>query len=179
MCRSSRSRKPAELRRPVVVVACLIVGLSLGCGGSDGLTTDGGGPGGGDAGALQLFIGTWHPTTGSLTLTCAGQAQTDTNPTDTIWEKGTTSDLLQPPDSSGCTFLANASGRTAVGVPNQSCTQGMGSDSLQLTVTSYMFTVGASGTTATESGSGTAVVTTGGTAVSCTLTESASYTKTR
>lgn len=172
--RSSWSRKSAALRRHAIVAACLIVGFSLGCGGSSGL-------GSGDAGILQIFIGTWHPTTGSQTVTCAGQAMTDTNISDTIWQQGTTSDIVQPPDSSsGCALLANTSGRIATALPNQSCSQTMSGETLRLTVTSYTFTVADSpGTTATEAGTGSAVLTTGGQSVTCSFTESASYTKTR
>ncbi len=171
--RSSRLTKSAELRRPIIVVACLIVGFSLGCGGSsDGV--------GGDAGILQIFIGTWHATADSETVTCLGQSMTDTTVTDTSWEKGTTSDIVQPKDSSGCELLANTSGRTATGLSNQTCTSTMGGETTSLTLTSYTFVVTDDGTRATENGTGTAVVTaTGGPPVSCTFTQSASYTKTR
>jgi len=165
------------LRGPAIVVAALVASVSAGCG-SDGLSADGGnGPGGGDGGKnLQLFIGTWHTTSGMQTLTCAGQPQSS-SVGDTIWQMGTTSDLMQPVDSSGCPFLANVSGNTATALPGQSCTQTMTGVTLKLTVTSYTFTVAASGTTATDQGSGNAVLTTGGTSLNCGFSESASYTK--
>ena len=176
-----RSRSFGALRRallgPAVVFACLVAAVSAGCG-SDGLSADGGnGPGGGDGGKnVQLFIGTWHTTSGTETLTCAGQAMSS-SVDDTIWQMGTTSDLMQPVDSSGCPFLANVSGNTATALPGQSCTQTMSGVTLKLTLTSYTFTVAASGTTATDQGSGNAVLTTGGTPVNCGFSESASYTK--
>lgn len=152
--------------------------MAAGCG-SDGLSTGDAGNNGdkGDGGKnLQLFIGTWQPTSGSETLNCTGQPQTDSITDNTIWQMGTTSDLVQPPDSSGCPLLANVSGNTATALPSQSCTESMSGLTLVLTVKSYTFTVAAGGTTATESASGTAV-TTGVAALSCTVTESATYKK--
>jgi hypothetical protein len=156
----------------------LAASLSVGCGSGGLAPGDGGENGGtGDGGKnLSLFIGTWQPTSGSETVNCAGQPQTDAITDNTIWQMGTTSDLVQPPDSSGCPLLANVSGSTATALPHQSCTQSMSGLTLTLTITSYTFTVAASGTTATETASGTAV-TSGTAAVSCTVTESAMYKK--
>jgi len=176
---SGASRSIAAHGWPAIVFAWLLASLSAGCGGSDGLSPgDGGnGPGGGDGGGknLQLFIGTWHVASGIETLNCAGQTDTSAV-TDTIWQMGTTSDLLQPPDSTDCPLLANVSGNTATAVPNQSCSETMSGSTLTLTLTSYTFTVAASGTTATDNGSGAALVT-GAISTSCTLTENATYTK--
>ncbi len=175
---SVRSRSPGAHCWPAIVFAWLVVSLSAGCGGSDGLSADDGGNGAGEGDGgknLQLFIGTWHVTSGSQTVTCAGQSQLSAA-TDTIWQMGTTSDLMQPVDSSGCPFLANVSGNTATAVPNQSCSLTMSGSTVKLTVTSYTFTVAASGTTATDIGRGTAVAT-GAVSNSCTFTESATYSK--
>jgi hypothetical protein len=181
---SVRSRTVGAHCRPAISAAWLVAGLvgsmSAGCGGSEGLAsdaaTDGGGRGDSGGKNPQLFIGTWQPTSGTETLNCAGQVQTSPVTDNTIWQAGTTSDLLQPPDSSGCPFLANVSGNTAIGVPGQSCSQTMNGTTLTLTVTSYSFTVGASGTTATEAGSGNAVAT-APISISCTFTETATYSK--
>ena len=176
---SVRSRSlSARCFWPAAVVASLLALGSAGCGSGGLATGDAGENGGnGDGGKnLSLFIGTWQPTSGSETVTCAGQAQTDTITDNTVWQMGTSSDLVQPPDSSGCSLLANVSGNTATALPHQSCTQTMTGLTLTLTVTSYTFTVAAGGTTATEMASGTAV-TSGTASLTCTVTESAMYKK--
>jgi hypothetical protein len=136
------------------------------------------GSGGGDAEPdLAAFIGTWEPVSGTMTVDCAGQRETKPVTSNTVWEAGTgmTSDLMQPPDSSGCVLLANVAGRTATAIPNQHCRQVNGGVLVEVTVTSYTFVLGADTTTASETAAGTARVTAAGEAVDCTSGQAASY----
>jgi hypothetical protein len=127
---------------------------------------------------LCAFIGTWTAKSGTATLNCAGTPSTSQVTGDTVWQRGTTSDLIQPASSGGgCALLANVSGNTATGLPNQTCSMSSGSDTINLTLSTYTFVLGSDHTTATEMGSGTGVVSGGGTSLSCTYSETATYSK--
>jgi hypothetical protein len=155
------------------VWAVAAAGALAGCGSvTAAVNSDGGGDGGKD---LTTFVGTWTLGSGTTTVTCAGVVTTSSVTGNVVWQAGTTSDLLQPADStsSGCDLLANVSGHTAAALPNQTCNK-MGTN---LTISSYTFVVGASGTTATETASGTKTVNTGGVGATCTYSETATYTK--
>lgn len=153
-----------QLMTSLVMAALIAV---AGCG-SASSANDAGNAGGKD---LQAFIGTWIPMPSSeITLTCAGQTMNDQVTDNATWQMGVTSDLVQPPDASGCTLLANVSGKIATGLPNQKCNQA----TFNLSISSYSFSVGADGTTANESATGTAMATNG---ASCTYSERATYTK--
>jgi hypothetical protein len=144
-----------------------------GCGSVTAAGSDGG-PGG-DGSILQTFLGTWTLSSGTITLTCSGLNMVSQVSGNIVWQVGTTSDLMEPADSSstGCVLLANASGKTATALPNQTCSKG----GVDLTLTGYTFVLGSTGTTATETGNGNETVTTGGVGTTCTYAESATYTK--
>lgn len=153
-------------------LAMAVCGVLAGCGSVTATNSDGGDAGGKD---LQTFVGTWTLVSGTTTLTCSGVVTTEQVTTNVVWQVGTTSDLIQPADTaaSGCDLLANVSGKVATALPNQTCGK-MGTD---LTISMYTFTVASSGTSATESSSGTRVVSTAGVGMTCTYTETATYTK--
>ena len=125
---------------------------------------------------IQAFIGTWAVTSGTVTLDCGGQITTAQVTDPTTWMKGTTSDLVQPPDSSGCALQATVSGRTATAEPNQTCSQQAAGNSVVITLAMYTFVVGSDQTTASEQGMGTAVVK-DTTTRDCTYSEKATYKK--
>jgi hypothetical protein len=151
----------------------LLLAMS-GCGDSAALPQDSGVSAGK---GLEVFLGTWVPTSSSIALNCAGQVSTAQVTQSAVWQIGTTSDLMQPPDSSGCPLLANTSGRTATGLPNQQCTESMSGLVLILTLSSYTFVVDATGTTATEVAVGSALVMSASTTTSCSYAETARYSK--
>lgn len=159
------------LKTFVAMAAC---GVLAGCG---SVTSTANSDGGMDVAGkdLQTFIGTWTLVSGTTMQTCAGVAMTEQVTMNVVWQAGTSSDLMQPADSaaSGCVLLANVSGGTATASPNQTCSK-MGTN---LTISMYTFTVGESGTSATESSSGTKTLTTAGVGTTCTYTETATYTK--
>lgn len=146
--------------------------LTYGCGSSGSV-----GPGVGKN--LNAFIGTWAPTYGTTTLTCATQEMTQPVSGSDTWRAGSDSDLIQPPDpsSGGCSLRANVSGAIATALPNQTCTQSMAGTRIDLTISSYRFTVSADGQTAIEVGRGSGVVTTSGTSNTCTYREMATYSR--
>lgn len=146
--------------------------FGLGCGSANSAGPDGGKN-------LNVFIGTWTATSGTVTLTCAGQVTTAQVTGNDVWQMGTTSDLVQPADSSssGCVLLANVSGNTATALPNQTCAVPMGTTTVNLTIAKYTFILASDGTTATESGSGPGTATTNGSTETCTYAETAMYTK--
>jgi len=155
-------------------LAVLVATAAAGCGSVTSASPDGGGPADG-GNILQTFLGTWTLGSGTITLTCSGLNMVSAVSGNIVWQAGTTSDLMEPANSSstGCVLLASASGRTATALPNQTCGKG----GMDVTLTGYTFVVGASGMTATETGNGTETVTTGGVGTSCTYAETATYTK--
>ncbi len=166
-----RSATGSRFAALVAMAAC---GVLAGCG---SVTSSANSDGGVDVAGtdLQTFIGTWTLVSGTTMLTCSGVVMTEQVTMNVVWQAGTTSDLMQPADStaSGCALLANASGKIATASPNQTCGK-MGTD---LTISMYKFTVGSNGTSATESSSGTKTVSTAGVGTTCTYTETATYTK--
>jgi hypothetical protein len=155
-------------------LAVFVATAAAGCGSVTAASPDGGGLADGGS-ILQTFLGTWTLGSGTITLTCSGLNMFSQVSGNIVWQAGTSSDLMEPANSSstGCLLLASASGKTATALPNQTCNKG----GMDLTLTGYMFVVGASGMTATETGNGTEAVTTGGVGTSCTYAETATYTK--
>jgi hypothetical protein len=127
---------------------------------------------------LCAFVGTWTATSGTVALTCAGSPSTSQVTGTDVWQLGTTSDLIQPASSGGgCALLADVSGKTATALPNQSCSMSMGSETVNLTISTYTFVLGSGDTTATEMASGTGIASSSGVSETCTYTEMATYTK--
>ncbi|MEP6654830.1 MAG: hypothetical protein ABJA82_15815 [Myxococcales bacterium] len=160
-----------------LVVAGMLAGPS-GCGSDSKSGAPDGGGGSPDAGGgkdLSRFIGTWKPTSGTLTTTCAGQSSTDAVTDNTVWAAGISSDLVQTDGS--CALMANVTGSTASALPSQSCTQMSGTTTATLSTTAYTFSLSADGQTATESGSGILSGNSGGVAVSCSISITAAYQK--
>jgi hypothetical protein len=127
---------------------------------------------------ICAFVGTWTLTSGTIILTCGGYPSTSQlTSSETLWQQGTTSDLVQPASTGGgCALLANVSGNTATALPNQTCSSSSGPDTINLTLSTYTFVLGSDHTTATEIGLGSAVIS-GPTSESCTYSERATYTK--
>lgn len=167
-----------SMRRSTLAV--FVITAALGCSSSSLRGPDGGSHGASDSGRdLNAFIGTWTANSGTITLTCSGQITTAQVTGNDVWQIGTTSDLLQPADSSssGCVVLANVSGDTATGLPNQTCALPTGGTTVDLTVTKYIFVLGSDGTAATETASGTGSVTNNGSTSTCSYAETATYIK--
>lgn len=93
------------------------------------------------------------------------------------WAAGTTSDLTETKASSTCALNADVSGSTATALPNQPCMQTESGIPVTINFTSYTFVLGADGQTATETASGTGTATEAGQKITCTYSETASYTK--
>jgi hypothetical protein len=148
------------------VLAVAILGVSLQACGSSG-----------DGASASKFIGIWHPTSGTTTVTCPGLPVQTQQVTDNLtWVKGATNDLVST-DTSNCVLNANISGSTAVGM-GVPCTfdDGAGGTAM-LTITSYTFALSADGQTAQENGSGTLVDNNSGATFTCTANLTASYQK--
>jgi hypothetical protein len=174
-------RRPAATQRQLGhwALAALVATVVAGCGSVSPARIDGGptaadGPPNSGS-VLQTFLGTWTLGSGTITLTCSGLNMVNPVTGNIVWQAGTSSDLMEPANSSstGCVLLASASGKTATASPNQTCNKG----GMDLMLTGYTFVVGAGGTTATETGNGTETITTGGVGTSCTYAETATYTK--
>jgi hypothetical protein len=170
---------PSSLSKALWIVA--LSGLLAGsgaCGGSsDSGDSGAGGKGGGGGAGISRFVGTWHPTSGNTTVTCAGTPYTDAVVDNLSWGAGVGADLVQT--SGTCVFKANVTASTAAALPSQSCTESSGTGALTVTLAAYTFSLGADGLTATESASGSAVVNDSATGqtVTCTYSELASYQK--
>lgn len=133
---------------------------------------------GGGSGSVGRFTGTWHPTSGTVTTTCPGFTPDVESVTDNlVWSKGISSDLVSTDPNTSCVLNADITGSTAAG-SGQPCTipDGQGG-TFTITITGYTFSLSADGQVAQESGSGTAVENNGGITLTCTLSETASYTK--
>jgi hypothetical protein len=134
--------------------------------------------GNGGGASASKFIGTWHPTSGTVTTTCPGLG-TDTSAVvdNIIWAMGVSSDLVQTDPSTSCVLTAHITGSTAAGT-GAPCTVSDGAGgTATITITSYTFVLGADGQTGTENGSGTVVDNNGGVSITCTLSETAAYQK--
>ena len=132
----------------------------------------------GGGAAASKFIGTWHPSSGTVTTTCPG-AGTDTSSvtTNLIWSMGVSSDLVQTDPSTSCVLNANITGSTASGT-GAPCSFSDGSGgTATLTISSYTFALAADGQTAQENGSGTFVDNNTGVTITCSLSETAAYQK--
>jgi hypothetical protein len=155
-------------------VKTILIGLTLTLGACSS------GSGGGN---VNKFVGVWAPSSGTFTVTCAGQSSTS-QVTDTVtWASGTTSDLVQTVPGTSCVFHADVTALTATGVPGQTCsvesTNGGDSITDRLAFTAYTFSLSADGLTGNESYSGTDMETdnTTGQSINCTFTQTAQYSK--
>jgi hypothetical protein len=156
----------------VVAVGSFLAGIGA-CGGSSSSGSDSGT----GASGLSRFVGTWHPTSGNTTITCAGTPYISAVTDNLTWGAGVGADLVQT--TGPCVFKANVTASTGVGLPSQSCSMNTASGTVTIALAAYTFSLGADGLTATESESGSATgnnPTTGAT-VTCTYSESASYQK--
>jgi hypothetical protein len=112
------------------------------------------------------------------TQTCNGGNNGTSSITDKItWTKGVSSDLLY--SGPNCTVAANYSNGTASWVAGATCTvvNAATGQTDVFNFSSYSWTLGASGTTATVAGMATVQVTAGGSAETCTITISGTYNK--
>jgi len=163
-----------------VLAIGMVVSAASACGSSDkaASTPDAGSPAANpDTGPTgnTRFVGTWHPTSGTVTYTCAGQVFTDTIVSNLTWAAGVGSDLVQT--SGSCVFRANVTSSTASGLPSQTCTVQSGTTTAVIAFSAYTYSLSADGLTAMESASGTATVSDSGSTLTCGYNETASYTK--
>jgi hypothetical protein len=130
----------------------------------------------GDGEDIAKFTGTWRAISGTSTVSCPGRGA-DTSPVDgtIVWSRGVSSDLVQTL-SSTCVINAEVMGATAAGSAAP-CTMPSGETTVTLTLPNYTFVISPDGRTATENGSGTFLINGGGVAVTCALSETASYQK--
>jgi hypothetical protein len=149
--------------KTTTLVAALGLALAA-CGGSGGQDQE-----------IARFTGTWNATSGTMVVTCPGENDTWSVTGNVRWDKGLASDLIQatPP----CIVNADVIGSTAAGA-GQACSydDGVGGTAT-LTRPSYTFVLAPDGRTARENASGTIVDANGGGSVTCTISETASYTK--
>ena len=130
---------------------------------------------GGDKGDdLGRFVGTWQPTSGTLTEICQGYTYTDTVTSGVTWQTGLSSDLVSTDAFAGCALNADVSGSTAIGEPGKTCNP---DGTEMITIGSYTFVASPDGHTATENASGNIVYLDSGAATSCTFNETAAYQK--
>ncbi|HEY5283912.1 MAG TPA: hypothetical protein VIM14_14065 [Polyangia bacterium] len=141
----------------------VLVATSAACGSNDTTTH------------ASSFVGTWHPTSGTTTLTCAGTPSTSSVTDNLTWGAGVGADLVQT--SGSCMLKANVTSSTASALPSQTCTEAAGTATVVLAVAAYTFSLSADGLTATESVSGSATVSQGGLTETCTFSGLASYQK--
>jgi hypothetical protein len=148
----------------------VLVATSAACGSNDTTT-----PADSGASGNSRFVGTWHPTSGTTTLTCAGTPSTSSVTDNLTWGAGVGADLVQT--SGSCMLKANVTSSTASALPSQTCTEAVGTATVVLAVAAYTFSLSADGLTATESVSGSATVSQGGLTETCTFSGLASYQK--
>lgn len=130
---------------------------------------------GGDKGDdLGRFIGTWQPTSGTVTEVCPGYTFNATL-TSTTWRAGLSSDLVSTDALGACSLTADVAGSTASGTPGTSCANADGT--FRATFNSYTFVVSPDGHTASENASGTMVYVDGGATIPCSFNETGSYQK--
>jgi hypothetical protein len=131
--------------------------------------------GGGDDGQITRFQGTWNAISGTMTVTCPGETD-NWSVTGTVrWDKGLSSDLVQA--TTPCIVNADVAGSTAAGA-GEACSYADGAGgTATLTRPHYTFVLAPDGRTAQENSSGTLVDTNGGASITCTVNETASYTK--
>jgi hypothetical protein len=131
---------------------------------------------GGDKGDdLGRFVGTWQPTSGTMTEICGGYVYTDTVTTSETWQAGLTSDLVSTDVIGGCAVEADVNGSTASGTPGKTCASPDGSQTV--TIHSYAFVISPDGHTATENASGNIVLIASGATVPCSFNVTAAYQK--
>lgn len=136
--------------------------------------------GGGGGNGIARIKGTWRPASYSSIVDCGSVTSTDNLGGDVVWTLGTDTDLIQTATNTGCTIKADVVGSAARLVAPQVCVVLDDSqDEFDITTSAYSFTLGANPQTATESASGSAVVTfaANGAVVSCPYTLQATYAK--
>jgi hypothetical protein len=127
---------------------------------------------------LGPFLGTWQPTSGTLTAVCQGYTYTASLSDNVIWRPGVSSDLVQTVPGNSCAFMADVKGSTALGLPGQNCTSSDGTGGQQtIAFTGYTFVISPDGHTATENASGSVTFFADGATVPCSLNETGSYQK--
>jgi len=156
----------------LVALLGVLVTTSVACGSNDSSSPADSGTG---ASGLSRFVGTWHPSSGSITYICAGQTFTDPVVENITWGAGVGADLVQT--SGTCVWKANVTASTASALPSQSCTEVDGTTTTVLAVGAYTFSLSADGLTATESASGTATISDSGLTTTCTFSGLVSYQK--
>ena len=158
-----------HFRLPIVVT--LISGLTMAaCGGSDTAGGTGGTSNGNNSTAAQAFIGAWSPTR-TVNLTCNNQSVPTTLDQTLEWKAGDGADLVA--SMASCTLKANVVNQVATALSGQTCNISELGLTLNLTFTSYTFTLGADGKTASDLSSGSGTVS----GLPCQYTESGTYTK--
>ncbi len=164
------------MRLPASIAFVSLFGWMIAaCGGS---SSDGGTSGAGGtpvSGDRDKFVAVWAPSTPRTTqVTCAGFNVPATLTQTLEWKLSDSSDLVG--GMAGCSLKANIANNVASVLPGQVCAL-TDPIPLTLTFTSYTFTLGADGTTATDASQGTAKVTYLGQQLDCTYSETGQYSK--
>jgi hypothetical protein len=133
---------------------------------------------GGDRRALGRFTGTWRAVSGTQTTVCPGFAPSTAPITpNVVWTEGLTSDLVQTHSDGLCVINADVTGDTASGQGPPCIVTESDGTTLTLTVSGYTFVLSADGQTASESGTASLLLNSGGASVNCTITLNAVYQK--
>jgi len=122
------------------------------------------------------FVGTWKFTSGTITVNCPGSGVQTINVTgNAVVSKGTASDLVVVDQDCSLKFDAT-NATTATARPSQACTT-TGSSSTEVDTYSDVVFSTQDGSTGHLSASLTGVISSGGSSVTCTATESADIQK--
>lgn len=132
----------------------------------------------GEGDEVGAFVGTWQPTSGTVTRTCPGYAaETATVTTNWAWSRGVSSDIVGTDPATACALMADVTEVTAAAVPGQLCNIAGADGTISIGFSGYTFVLGPDGKTATESGSGNVTYMAGGASLTCSFSQTASYRK--
>lgn len=134
----------------------------------------------GEAGdGVGPFVGTWHPTSGTIRKACPGAVPSTENVVrDVLWSAGINSDLVSTTPLTPCRLRADVADGTAFGLPDDKCTHSDGAGGTSTVIFSrYTFTVSSDGRTATESAAGQITRVNQGVATGCSFEATGSYQK--
>jgi hypothetical protein len=149
--------------------AIRLVGLAMGLGLSACGETGGG---------AEAFVGTWHPTSGTIRRACPGSLPTTEDVVqDVVWSAGVETDLVATTVLTPCRLKAEVVVGIAVGIPDDKCTVDDGMGVSTVLVNRYAFVMSPDGRAATESAAGQLTRVADGVATGCSFEATASYQK--
>ena len=126
----------------------------------------------------EAFLGTWHPTSGTIRRACPGSLPTTEKASqDVAWSTGVETDLVATTALTPCRLKAEVVAGTAVGIPDDNCTVDDGIGVSTVLVNRYAFVMSPDGRTATESAAGQITRVADGVATGCSFDAKVSYQK--